>query len=87
MAFWSRWDRHQKLDTTYTAASYTDPAMVNITTVADHGPKSHKDDVAIAQAEAPEFDKVQWTKEPHLRRLYAWGAILMVASATTGYDG
>lgn len=37
--------------------------------------------------EAPEFEYVYWTKEPHLRRLYAWAIVLMIASATTGYDG
>jgi sugar porter (SP) family MFS transporter len=42
---------------------------------------------AIAAAEAPKFEYVQWTKEPHLRRLYGLTIILMVASATTGYDG
>jgi MFS family permease len=44
-------------------------------------------DVQVAQAEAPKFKKVQWTKEPHLRRLYLSAIVLMVASATTGYDG
>jgi hypothetical protein len=38
-------------------------------------------------AEAPRFEKVYWTREPHLRRLYAMAVVLMVASATTGYDG
>ena len=41
----------------------------------------------VAQAEAPRFEKVYWTKEPHLRKLYAMAVVLMVASATTGYDG
>jgi MFS family permease len=43
-------------------------------------------DVDVAQAEAPRFEKVYWTKEPHLRKLYAMAVVLMVASATTGYD-
>ncbi|KAK4228624.1 lactose permease [Podospora fimiseda] len=37
--------------------------------------------------EHPRFQRVYWTKEPHLRRLYGMTVILMVASATTGYDG
>lgn len=37
--------------------------------------------------EAPRFQRVYWTKEPHLRKLYCLSTILMVASATTGYDG
>jgi hypothetical protein len=44
-------------------------------------------EIQIAQAEAPQFQKVSWTKEPHLRKLYAYCCVLMVASATTGYDG
>jgi MFS family permease len=46
-----------------------------------------KGNLQIAQAEAPHFEKVSWTKEPHLRKLYFLTIILMVASATTGYDG
>lgn len=51
------------------------------------GRKAAEAEVQIAQAEAPEFEKVHWTKEPHLRKLYAMCCVLMVASATTGYDG
>ncbi|OAA56191.1 Sugar/inositol transporter [Niveomyces insectorum RCEF 264] len=51
------------------------------------GAKSAEAEVEIAQREAPEFDHVEWKKEPHLRKLYAWCLVLMVASATTGYDG
>jgi MFS family permease len=40
-----------------------------------------------AQADAPHFEKVTWYKEPHLRKLYSLSIILLVASATTGYDG
>ncbi|PGH13449.1 hypothetical protein AJ80_06318 [Polytolypa hystricis UAMH7299] len=40
-----------------------------------------------AQADAPRFEHVDWKREPHLRKLYAMTAVLMVASATTGYDG
>ncbi|KAM5342786.1 hypothetical protein ACJ41O_013752 [Fusarium nematophilum] len=41
----------------------------------------------VAQAEAPKFQKVIWYKEPHLRKLYILSIFLLVASATTGYDG
>lgn len=51
------------------------------------GVKGAEAEVQIAQAEAPQFEKVHWTKEPHLRKLYAYAVVLMVASATTGYDG
>lgn len=37
--------------------------------------------------EEPRFQRVYWTREPHLRKLYLLSIILMVASATTGYDG
>ncbi|KAK0629247.1 general substrate transporter [Bombardia bombarda] len=40
-----------------------------------------------AEAEPTRFQRVYWTKEPHLRKLYGLTIILMVASATTGYDG
>lgn len=56
--------------------------MVNL----KRGP-THADDVAIAQAEAPELEPVVWHKDPGLRKLYFYAAIICVASATTGYDG
>lgn len=37
--------------------------------------------------ETPEFEKVNWKKDRGLRRLYFHCCVLMVASATTGYDG
>jgi MFS family permease len=46
-----------------------------------------EDNIEIARAEAPKFEKVHWTREPHLRKLYFMSIFLMVASATTGYDG
>ncbi|KAI1102702.1 sugar transporter-like protein [Jackrogersella minutella] len=50
--------------------------------------KGHEEEhEQLAQREAPEFEYVYWTKEPHLRKLYAWACVLMIASATTGYDG
>ncbi|KAL2020744.1 hypothetical protein VTK56DRAFT_8044 [Thermocarpiscus australiensis] len=41
----------------------------------------------VAQEEAPEFERVDWTKDPGLRKLYFYAFILCIASATTGYDG
>lgn len=41
----------------------------------------------IARAEAPKFERVKWTQEPHLRKLYFMSVFLLIASATTGYDG
>lgn len=41
----------------------------------------------VARAEAPRFERVSWTKEPHLRKLYMMCCFLLIASATTGYDG
>jgi MFS family permease len=37
--------------------------------------------------ETPRFQRVYWMREPHLRKLYGLALVLMVASATTGYDG
>ncbi|KAK3349161.1 general substrate transporter [Lasiosphaeria hispida] len=44
-------------------------------------------DFEFNEVEAPRFRRVYWTREPHLRKLYGLTIILMVASATTGYDG
>jgi hypothetical protein len=41
----------------------------------------------LAQDEAPQFEKVDWRKDPGLRKLYFYAFVLCVASATTGYDG
>ncbi|RDL38880.1 putative Lactose permease [Venustampulla echinocandica] len=49
--------------------------------------KGKKEAAGIAQAEAPEFEKVQWWSNPGLRKLYFYCAVLCIASATTGYDG
>jgi len=35
----------------------------------------------------PQFERVNWRKEPHLRKMYIMTVFLLVASATTGYDG
>jgi len=59
--------------------------MVNLD--VGHGAKAHDAAIEVAQREAPEFERVEWKKEPHLRKLYMWAVVLMVASATTGYDG
>ncbi|KAH8201865.1 hypothetical protein TruAng_003952 [Truncatella angustata] len=48
---------------------------------------NHNEEQKQAQDDAPQFERVQWTKEPGLRKLYFYCIILCVASATTGYDG
>lgn len=50
-------------------------------------PKGQNQHVDIQHADAPEFEKVTWYKEPQLRKLYFLCIFLLVASATTGYDG
>ncbi|OIW34702.1 general substrate transporter [Coniochaeta ligniaria NRRL 30616] len=40
-----------------------------------------------AQEEAPAFEKVDWKRDPGLRKLYFYAIVLCMASATTGYDG
>ncbi|KAH6880488.1 general substrate transporter [Thelonectria olida] len=47
----------------------------------------HDDHTGLAPTDAPRFEKVTWYKEPHLRNLYTLSIFLLVASATTGYDG
>ncbi len=49
--------------------------------------KAYQDELAIAQAEAPELAYVNWRKDKGLRKLYFYAAIISIASATTGYDG
>lgn len=44
-------------------------------------------EVETAQAEAPKLARVNWRKDPGLRKLYFYAAIICIASATTGYDG
>lgn len=60
---------------------------ISMVKASDIGAKGAASNVQVAQAEAPDFEKVNWRREPHLRKLYAMGVVLMVASATTGYDG
>ncbi|KAI6779244.1 uncharacterized protein J7T54_007771 [Emericellopsis cladophorae] len=49
--------------------------------------KNAKHEAAVAQAEAPHLAKVKWWKDPGMRQLYFYAAVLCVCSATTGYDG
>ncbi|KAF5631904.1 hexose transporter [Fusarium sp. NRRL 25303] len=51
------------------------------------GTATKKQDLAVAQAEAPQLAKVKWWADPGMRVLYFYAAILCVCSATTGYDG
>lgn len=51
------------------------------------GSSTKKQDLAIAQAEAPQLARVKWWADPGMRQLYFYAAILCVCSATTGYDG
>lgn len=44
----------------------------------------NEEDVHAGQ---PQFEKVVWWREPHLRKLYFMSIFLFIASATTGYDG
>lgn len=46
-----------------------------------------KDKSAIAQLEAPKFAPVTWYKDAGLRKLYALCAVIILSSATTGFDG
>lgn len=45
-----------------------------------------KDDSQPVYIEAPHLRKVDWKRDPGLRKLYFWAFILCIASATTGYD-
>lgn len=47
----------------------------------------NKEATVVAQQEAPKFERVNWTQEPGLRKLYWHAFVLCIASATTGYDG
>ena len=51
------------------------------------GVASHKSELEVAQAEQPNFEKVDWIRDRGLRKLYFLAAVLCIASATTGYDG
>ena len=45
------------------------------------------ENIQAARAQAPQFKKVQWWKNRELRQLYLCCSVIMLASATTGYDG
>ncbi|KAK4128925.1 general substrate transporter [Parathielavia appendiculata] len=49
--------------------------------------KPNADATRAAQEEAPEFEHVDWKRDPGLRKLAFYAFILCIASATTGYDG
>lgn len=49
--------------------------------------KGAEQEAQAARDDAPQFEKINWRKEPNMRKLYFWAAILCVASATTGFDG
>jgi len=51
------------------------------------GARGASEKVQIAQAEAPEFQGVRWWRMPNMRKLYWHCTVLLIASATTGYDG
>ncbi|KAK5722218.1 hypothetical protein LTR17_014321 [Elasticomyces elasticus] len=51
------------------------------------GLQAHKEEMEIAQAEAPQLLRFKWWKDAGLRKLYACCAVVCLASATTGYDG
>ena len=63
------------------------PAARYLNKMVAIGVASHKAELEVAQAEQPTFEKVNWTRDRGLRKLYFWAAVLCVASATTGYDG
>jgi hypothetical protein len=49
---------------------------------------SAEEQLRVANEQAPNFERVEWKKDPALRKLYMLCTFgLMVASATTGYDG
>lgn len=55
--------------------------------MAKVGARKPQAEMEVARPEVPRFERVTWYKEPHLRKLYAMSLVLMIASATTGYDG
>ncbi|KAI1341036.1 general substrate transporter [Xylariaceae sp. FL0016] len=53
----------------------------------DVGARAHQEEHEEVLVEVPQFEYVSWTRQPHLRKLYGWAVILILASITTGYDG
>jgi len=49
--------------------------------------KPQAEATVAAQEEAPHLEPVNWKQDPGLRKLYFFCGVLMIASATTGYDG
>ena len=61
--------------------------LPHITEVVAEGYDDHGEyEESMASWEIPQFERVYWMREPHLRKLYAWACVLMIASATTGFD-
>lgn len=51
-------------------------------------PALFQDNLDAANQQAPQFEVVEWKKDPALRKLYLLCAVgLLIGSATTGYDG
>lgn len=55
--------------------------------ILDKKPVAQAVDLHQLQEDAPQFERVNWKKDPGLRKLYLYAFILCIASATTGYDG
>lgn len=55
--------------------------------MAPHVKALKAEELAEAQAAAPEIPKVDWKATASMRKLYFYCIILCVCSATTGYDG
>ena len=63
------------------------PPLPHNTKVVAEGYGDHGEyEESMASWEIPQFEYVNWMKEPHLRKLYGWACVLMIASATTGFD-
>lgn len=55
--------------------------------ILDKKPVAQAVDLQQIQDETPQLERVDWRKDPGLRKLYFYAFILCIASATTGYDG
>jgi MFS family permease len=67
-----------------TSPSYT---FFTITMAGLVKQKPRTEELAMAQAEAPEIPHVTWYQDKQLRKLYFYATVICIASATTGYDG
>jgi hypothetical protein len=73
---------------THNCYCLTAPLRKATATMADTKAPDVTANEELSANNAPEFEHVQWTQDPALRRLYILCCFgLMVASATTGYDG